>query len=144
MEVGVSESYAELKRDAWDWLWGSDDLVKLVILLKLTKPSSQSQDDTPPHTGWSAFLELWERSVPGTSTPFSPPDTYITEPAHVYRMPILLGQQISANNYIFLLAWPEIHLICLDISLAMDIRYEEPLWPGNVILVHRVGHEHRM
>jgi hypothetical protein len=68
VEFGVSESYAELKRDAWDWLWGSDDLVKLVILLKLTKPSSRSQDDPPQHTGWSAFLELWERSVPGTSS----------------------------------------------------------------------------
>ena len=90
------------------------------------------------------FWDEYDNKRYRNSRPFSPPDTYITEPAHVYRMPILLGQQILANNYIFLLAWPEIHLICLDISLAMDIRYEEPLWPSNVILVHRVGHEHRM
>ena len=40
-------------------------------------------------------------------------------------MSVLLGQQILANNFIFLLVWPEIYLICLDISLAMDIRYED-------------------
>ena len=43
-------------------------------------------------------------------------------------MSVLLGQQILANNFIFLLVWPEIYLICLDISLAMDIRYEDTTW----------------
>jgi hypothetical protein len=68
VEVGVSESYMDLKRDAWAWLWGSDDFVKLIILIKITKLSSQSQIGSPQHTSWSAFLELWERSAPGASS----------------------------------------------------------------------------
>jgi hypothetical protein len=67
VEVGVSESYKELKRDAWDWLWGSGELVKLVILIKLTKSSSQPHIDSSQSTSWAAFLELWERSAPGVS-----------------------------------------------------------------------------
>jgi hypothetical protein len=66
VEVGMSESYVELKRDAWEWLWGSDGLVKLVIVIKLSKPTSQRHDNPPQHTDWSAFLELWEKVGSGT------------------------------------------------------------------------------
>ena len=47
--------------------------------------------------------------------------TYITEPANVYQMSVTLGQQILADIFIFLLVWPEVYLIYLDISLAIDI-----------------------
>lgn len=62
-EVGLSETYLDLQRDAWDWLWGSDKLVQLVILLKFRKPPPDDDDEFNPTKWLPAFLEVWERGV---------------------------------------------------------------------------------
>jgi hypothetical protein len=72
VEIGVSESYAELKRDAWDWLWGCDATLKhehkykpinLVVIVKISRPTSPLAAGSEPQTGWTAFLESWERAL---------------------------------------------------------------------------------
>lgn len=60
-EVGASESYPELKRDAWDWLWGTCLHVQLVILVKLTKPSEGSEGEFEVANWGPAYAEIWER-----------------------------------------------------------------------------------
>ena len=60
-EVGVSESHLDLKRDAWDWLWGSEGIVRVVILVKLKKPPQGLIAPSIPAQWAPAFVEVWER-----------------------------------------------------------------------------------
>ncbi|KZP20152.1 hypothetical protein FIBSPDRAFT_543563 [Athelia psychrophila] len=61
-EVGASESYLDLKRDAWDWLWGSCHQVQVVILVKLHKPAKGSEGELEISNWGPAYVEVWERA----------------------------------------------------------------------------------
>lgn len=59
VEVGYSESEAELKNDAWDWLRRSSNCVQTVIVVKF---STRRGVEMQSPDNWEAWFELWARS----------------------------------------------------------------------------------
>jgi hypothetical protein len=59
VEVGYSKTWAELKRDAADWLRGSHGQVLAVLIMKLTKPALDSEYGDVEK--WKGFIELYTR-----------------------------------------------------------------------------------
>jgi hypothetical protein len=59
IEVGYSETFADLKRDASHWLWGSHGQVLSVLIVKFAKPTLA--DEFGDIQKWRAFMELYIR-----------------------------------------------------------------------------------
>jgi hypothetical protein len=60
VEVGYSESEADLHRDATDWLLETSGVVKSVLLIKFCKPQLRDLGNWEKWIGW---IEVW---VPST------------------------------------------------------------------------------
>jgi len=57
VESGYSESHPDLIRDAWDWLCLSDKRIRLVLLVKIVKPTPMSNNLEE----WNIWVEAWVR-----------------------------------------------------------------------------------
>jgi hypothetical protein len=58
VEVGYSESEAELKDDAWDWLCRSSGEVQSVMLVKFRAPDPAKMQSP---RNWRAWIDIWAR-----------------------------------------------------------------------------------
>lgn len=67
VEVGYSESEAELKNDAWDWLRRSANCVQTVVIVKFCPPRGV---ETQSPANWQAWLEIWARNPENKSVFF--------------------------------------------------------------------------
>jgi hypothetical protein len=64
IEVGYSETWNDLEKDASEWLWGSEGEVRCVLLVNLMPPAgvSPDSDDFRDETKWEGYLEIRIRS----------------------------------------------------------------------------------
>jgi hypothetical protein len=60
LEVGYSETTAQLQRDARNWLLGTLGSVKSVLLIKLKRPHPADFNNWREWIGW---IEVWVRSA---------------------------------------------------------------------------------
>lgn len=110
-EIGDSEASEVLRAKAFDWLWGSDGQVQLVMLINLQRPKNRK--DRYDRRKWTATLELWKRS-----TDVDPQDVRGVYPTHGSSLTISAIHGDDRN------------ILTVDDTASLRIRLANYLSPG--------------